>query len=298
MDNLNRVHLNGLRAVEAVGRLGGLKAAAGELGVTVGAVSQQIQKVEQQLGVSLFDRHPRGLAPTAIGEAMLERLTPGMRALAAAVALPRKAREDTLTVSVAPVFASKWLVWHLKKFSRAHPGIRVRVEAAVDLVDPNSSDVDLCIRVGPGPYADVEAEKLLDQRIFPVCSPALADALRRPEDIFQLPIIHDRGQPHAWDYWLKAKGIRPAQFANGPTYSDGALCLDAAIAGQGLFLAWETLACHALAAGQLVEPFTGRISTGHSYWLLRSAYSAPSPAILAFRNWIHEELPRSLNPAT
>jgi len=294
MKNLNRIHLAGLRAVEAVGRLGSLKAAAEELGVTLGAVSQQVQKTEQQLGFALFERRGRGLHPTGPGEAVLRQLTVGMSALSAAVAMTERRRDDGLTVSVAPVFAGKWLVWHLKDFARAHPDIRVRVEATVDLVDPNFSDVDLCIRVGKGPYPGLHAEKLLAQKIFPVCSPAVAETLKDPADIARVPIIRDRGQMFSWRTWLEPNGLDERLLGDGPVFSDGALCLDAAIAGQGLFLAWETLAHHALQVGQVVAPFPGRYQTGFFYWLLSGRTRAKTRPMEAFGSWIKDELARSI----
>ena len=123
--------------------------------------------------------------------AMQPHLTAAMSSLGTAIATTQRGREDSLTISVAPVFAGKWLVWHIKKFNRAYPGIRVRVEATLDLVDPDTTDVDLCIRVGMGPYPNVIAEKLLNQRVFPVCSPALAASIQEPADIGKLPTIHD-----------------------------------------------------------------------------------------------------------
>lgn len=294
MKNLNRIHLAGLRAVEAVGRLGSLKAAADELGVTIGAVSQQIQKTEQQLATALFERRGRGLHPTDRGEAVLRQLTVGMSALSAAVAMTEQRRDDTLTVSVAPVFAGKWLVWHLKSFAKDHPDIRVRVEATVDLVDPDLSDVDLCIRVGKGPYPGLQAEELLAQKIFPICSPAVAETLNDPADIANVPIIRDRGQMFSWRTWLEPNGLDESLLGDGPVFSDGALCLDAAIAGQGLFLAWETLAHHALQVGQVVAPFPGRFQTGFFYWLLTGRSRAKTRPMEAFGSWIRAELARSL----
>lgn len=127
MKTLNQFHLSGLRAVEAVARLGSIKAAAEELGVTVGAVSQQVQKTEAQLGVQLFERQNRILLPTPHVLAMQPHLTSAMSSLATAVATTQRGREDALTISVAPVFAGKWLVWHLKAFNRVCPDVRVRV---------------------------------------------------------------------------------------------------------------------------------------------------------------------------
>ncbi|MBO6754832.1 MAG: LysR family transcriptional regulator [Roseibium sp.] len=294
MKNLNRVHLSGLRAVEAVGRLGSVKAAAKELGVTVGAVSQQVHKTEAELGVALFERRNRSLVPTAHGLAMQPHLSSAMDSLEAAIAITRRGREDALTISVAPVFAGKWLVWHLKAFSKAHPGIRVRVEATVDLVDPDTSDVDLCIRVGRGPYPGLNAEKLLSQRVFPVCSPVLAKDIRTPADIGKLPIIRDPGQMFSWSVWLDLYGLDESILQDGPTFSDGSLCLDAAIAGQGVFLAWETLAVYALNAGQVVAPFPERPATVYSYWLISGTSAPKTRAKAAFGAWLKQALRASI----
>ncbi|WP_417692899.1 LysR substrate-binding domain-containing protein [Roseibium sp.] len=294
MKNLNRIHLSGLRAVEAVGRLGSLKAAAEELGVTIGAVSQQVQKVEGQLARPLFERRARGLSPLASALPILSQLTHGMSALSTAVDMASRERSGMLTVSAAPVFAGKWLVWHLKSFSKAHPDIRVRVEASVALTDPSLSDVDLCIRVGRGPYPGLKATKLLDQRIFPVCSPVLAQTFEKPEDMFKLPVILDPGQMFTWEDWLQATGRDRIQLQPGPSFSDGALCLDAAVAGQGVFLAWETLAYYALTSGQLVRPFPDMIATGISYWLLHSPHKPFDGPARAFSDWLRKELPQSL----
>ena len=294
MKNLNGVHLSGLRAVEAVGRLGSLRAAADELGVTVGAVSQQVLKTEHQLGRALFERRPKGLVPTAHGNEILPRLTTGMSELAAAVGLARRARDDSLTVSVAPVFAEKWLVWRLKDFNDAHPEIRVRVDATISLIDPNTSDVDVCIRVGRGGWPSVAADKLIDHRVFPVCSPALVRQLRAPADLASVPIIRDAGEMFSWNTWLEPNGLDDSILGSGPTFSDGSLCLDAAIAGQGVFLAWETLACDGLNAGRLAAPFPDRYPTGLAYWFVAAEHARTSRAVRDFQAWLRRELTESL----
>ncbi|CTQ52327.1 Gcv operon activator [Roseibium album] len=297
MKNLNQFHLSGLRAVEAVARLGSIKAAAEELGVTVGAVSQQVQKTEAQLGVQLFERQNRMLLPTQHVLAMQPHLTSAMSSLSTAVATTQRGREDSLTISVAPVFAGKWLVWHLKNFTKQNPGVRVRVEATVDLADPDTSDVDLCIRVGRGPYPGLNAEKLLKQRVFPVCSPALAEDIKQPSDIGKLPIIHDPGQMFTWKTWLDLFGLDESILQDGPTFSDGSLCLDAAIAGQGVFLAWETLAVYAIKSGQVISPFPERPSTGMSYWLISGKNAPRTKAKHAFGEWLKDELQVSIGRA-
>ena len=130
MERLNRYPLGGVRAVEAVGRLGGLAGAAAELGVTVGAVSQHIRKVEAQLGRAVFERTSKGLRPTAAGAPLLDGLTRGFREISRAIAAAEERPGSILTVSVAPVLAAKWLVPRLTRFYRAHPGVGLRIDAS------------------------------------------------------------------------------------------------------------------------------------------------------------------------
>ncbi|MGY6706867.1 MAG: LysR substrate-binding domain-containing protein [Rhizobiaceae bacterium] len=289
MQELNKVHLNGLRAVEAVGRNGSLQKAAAELGVSVGAVSQQIIKAERQLGRTLFERTPRGLVPTAFGVAVLPRLRAGFREIEAAVAVLRADDETTLVISVAPVLASKWLVPRLARFSRLHPEIRVRLDASVELVDPDASDIDLAIRVGAGNWPGVRASFLMAQEVFPVCAPELAARLRRPDDLLAAPILRDVNSTLGWQIWLDRFGIDEADLPEGHGFTDASLCLEAAIAGQGVMLAWQTLAHDAIAAGRLVAPFPERASTGLGYWLVTSA-ARPSPRkVQSFERWISQE---------
>lgn len=290
MRNLNRFHLNGLRALEAAGRLGNLRAAAEELGVTIGAVSQQILKAEEQFGRPLFERHPKGLKATAFGQDVLRYLSAGFAEISTGVALAERRREGVLTVSVAPVFASKWLVWRLQRFREQYPDIRIRIDADVALVDPGSSDVDVCIRVGRGGWPNVRAEKLLDQLVFPVCSPAMGESLRHPRDLATVPIVREPTPMFGWNAWLGPNGLDESILGDGPVFSDASLCLDAAVAGQGVFLGWETLACDAIAMGRLVAPFPDRYETGISYWFV-TARSAPLiRAVSAFREWLTSEL--------
>lgn len=294
MRNLNRYHLNGLRAVEAAGRLGTLRAAAAELGVTVGAVSQQILKSEEQFGRSLFERLPKGLTPTPFGQEVLRHLTAGFAEISAGVVLAERRRDDVLTVSVAPVFAGKWLVWRLQRFRDQHPDIRVRIDAEVALVDPDTSDVDVCVRVGRGNWAGVRAEKLIDQLVFPVCSPELSSRLKQPHDLAAVPIIREPSPMFGWNVWLEPNGLDETLLGDGPVFSDASLCLDAAIVGQGVFLAWETLARDAMAFGRLSAPFPDRYATGISYWFVTSQILQPTRAVAAFRDWLKTELANSV----
>lgn len=293
MRALNRMPLAGLRAIEAIGRLGTLTAAAAELGVTPGALSQRLHKAEAALGRPLFARQSTGLVPTGQLTGTLPALSRAMGDLARAVEALDAGESPCLTISTAPIFASRWLVWRIRRFNEREPGIRIRIEPGTALLDPGVDDVDICLRVGRGPYPGVEAVRILEQKVFPVCAPELAARIRAPGDLARVPVIRENAALFGWDLWLGPHGLGPQDLGDGPTYGDASLCLDAAMTGQGVFMAWETLACDALAMGQLVAPLPGRRATGQAYWFVTSPAGARRGNVRRFRTWLKAELESS-----
>ena len=294
MKNLNSVHLNGLRAVEAVGRLGSLQAAADELGVTIGAVSQQVIKAEAQLGWPLFERAPKGMMVTETGASVLARLREGFQALSAAVALAQHRDDNILTISVAPVFAARWLVYRLDRFAGRHPDIRLRIDATTQLVNPATSDVDIGIRVGSGHWLGVKSELLLAQEIFPVVTPQIAASLREPADLLKVPAVIDGHAMFKWDVWLREAGLSGRCMEERHIFNDASLCLDAAMAGQGAMLAWQTLAAYALEQKCLVDPFGIRARTGFGHYFITAEGVREAKKVTAFKAWIREEMEESM----
>jgi LysR family transcriptional regulator, glycine cleavage system transcriptional activator len=290
MHNLNAIPLSALRAIEAIARTGNLARAAVELGVTAGALSQRLAKAELALGQSLFIRTSAGLKPTDTCAAVAPQLTRAILDLSAVVSKMRQTDEAVLSVSVAPIFASRWLIWRIRKFNEMNPTISVRIEPTVELVDLDRSEMDVGIRVGENPGLGLGATKLLDQRVFPVCSPEIAQRIRTPEDLLRQTIIRENEKLYGWDTWLSEHGLLTSELKAGPTYGDASLCLDAAMTGQGVFMAWETLACDALERGQIAAPFSQRSSTGATYWFATSQFSAQKSSVRKFRLWLQEEL--------
>lgn len=289
MEMMNRISLPGLRAVDAVARFGSLGRAAAALGVTPGAVSQQVILVERQLGLRLFHRRPGGMVPTTRGREVAALLAQGFAQIGAAVARATRGRDDALTISVAPVFAARWLIWRLPRFQAAHPGIQVRLDASLGLADPSAGEVDLCLRVGRGDWPGVRSERLFPQVIFPVCAPGIAARLRSHADLAHVPVIREVRAGFDWPDWLGPEGHADVLPGAGPLFSDSTLCLDAAMTGAGVFLSFETLAVDALANGRVVEPFRGRHATANAYWLITAQDGRPGPAAAAFARWLKTE---------
>ncbi len=293
MRHLNALPLSALRVIEATGRLGTLTAAAQELGVTPGALSQRLRKAEEELGRPLFHRPPEGLTPTEALLEILPRLSRAMADLDAAAGALRGGEPGVLTLSVAPVFASRWLIWRMHRFAQAHPEISVRLDPKVARIDLDAAGIDAGIRVARTPGPGVQAVKLLEQRVFPVCAPALAAQIRQPGDLFAHPVIREDAALFGWDIWLGAQGLTPQGLRPGPTYGDAALCLDAAITGQGLFMAWETIAADALDRGTLAAPLPLKVPSGNAFWFVTTPLSARKPAVRRFRDWLQAEMQAS-----
>ncbi|MGI3169560.1 LysR substrate-binding domain-containing protein [Pseudooceanicola sp. C21-150M6] len=286
MKSLNATPLNGLRAIEAMQRLGTLHAVADELGVSPGAVSQQIARCEEAVGRKLFDRRPGGMQPRPGTEDIFRLLNTGFDRLSAAADLMRRDRQTALTVSVAPIFAARWLIWRLPDFTRAHPDIRVRIDSDMKLIDPNDGSIDCAIRIGPGPYPGVEAEPLFDQRILPICSAEIAARLTHPRDLLSVPIIREPAAMYNWSAWLGPEGIDEKRLPDGPLFNEASLCLDAAMTGAGVFLGFETLVADALKRGQIAAPFPVWRKTGSRYWLITARDRSLTTPQRRFRSWL------------
>ncbi|MDB5523700.1 MAG: putative transcriptional regulator protein LysR family [Rhizobium sp.] len=294
MKNLNLVHLNGLRALEAVGRLGSLQAAAEELGVSIGAVSQQIIKAEGQLGHLIFERRPKGLVPTDVGRPVLSRLTDSFEKMSEAVTLAQRRDNNCLTISVAPVFAARWLVRRLESFARQFPEIVLRIDASLKLIDPATSDIDLGIRVGNGQWQGVNSELILAQEVFPVVAPQLLGSLRSPRDVLSVPAVIDGHAMFDWNVWLNEAGLEGEKINPRHVFNEASLGLDAAIGGQGVMLAWQTLAGHAIIEGRLAVPFNIRARTGFGHYFITARNQRESQKVKAFKSWLRKELASSM----
>ncbi|MCX5570480.1 LysR substrate-binding domain-containing protein [Kaistia nematophila] len=278
--------------MEFVARSGNLAAAAAELGVTPGAISQHIKRAEARLGVHLFERTPRGLVSTPALDAALPALQAGFRSIAEALALIDADQRGMLTITTAPTFAARWLVQRLGRFTRDHPDIEIRFVATTDVIDLARSDVDCAIRLGRGAWPGVAAEPLTPQPFFPVCAPAWRDQLRRPADLASVPVIADEGTMVDWDAWFLATGEAPVKLT-GPSYTDPVLALEAALAGQGVMLAWQMVVADALAAGRLIRPFEQEAKTDLAYWFVTTEAKARSRKVRLFRAWLLDQMANS-----
>lgn len=289
--------LNALRAFEAAARHLNFSRAADELSVTPGAVSQQIQNLEDYVGVALFKRTPKGLLLTDPAQIALPALREAFDRLADAASMLTAAVDGRrLTVSVAPSFAAKWLVPRLGRFEAAHPQVDVWVSAGMELVDFNSGEVDLAIRYGTGRYPGLEVVRLMQETVIPVISPDLLE--RQPlNDLTELAgqvLLHD-GSPDAddscpdWTMWLAARGVKGVDGSRGPRFNQSSLVIEAAVGGRGVALAKRALAQADMDAGRLVSPFDIATAVDFAYYAVYPKAKGRLPQVKAFVGWLAAE---------
>ena len=291
--------LNALRAFEAAARHLSFTKAAEELHVTPGAISQHVRQLEDHAGGALFRRDGRGLELTETGRAALPLLREGFERLLDASALLREPpRKRQLSVSLAPSFAGKWLMPRMERFHTEHPDVEVWISADMEIADLSEGAVDVAIRYGRGQYPDVIAERLLQETVLPVCSPALLEGknpIRSPKDLAQHTLLHDLSidqDPSCpdWAMWLKARGVSSVDPRRGPRFNQSALVIEAAVMGQGVGLAKRSLAQADLEKRRLVAPFAdGSTTVDFAYHVVLPRNRPPSAGAQLFVEWLKRE---------
>jgi LysR family glycine cleavage system transcriptional activator len=289
--------LNALRAFEAAARHLNFSRAADELSVTPGAVSQQIQNLEDYVGAALFKRTPKGLLLTDAAQTALPALREAFDRLAEAASLLTAAVDGRrLTLTAAPSFAAKWLVPRLGAFEHLHPQVDVWLSAGLELVDLTAGEVDIAIRYGAGRYPGLEVKRLMSETVIPVISPDLLaeNPLLSPDDLKRHILLHD-GSPDPddscpdWSMWLAARGLRGVDGMRGPRFNQSSLVIEAAVNGRGVALAKRTIAQADLDAGRLVAPWQIATAVDFAYYLVHPKAKGRLPQVKAFIGWIEGE---------
>lgn len=260
--------LNGLRAFDVTGRRLNFRAAADEMGVTQGAVAQQVRRLEAHLGVPLFERLQKGLAFTPSGRSYHARVATAFDDLRAATATLRPEASKVL-VSVTPTFAAKWLIPNLPDFSAAHPEIDLGILATEKISSFHGDGIDLAIRQGRPPFgAALDAIRLFRQEVIAVAAPSFVAGRRLPldpETLSCLPKLHDTHD--LWPAFLKQLQVED-RGGHGLRLSQTTLAMDAALSGQGAALVSSFLAKRDIAANHLVQITPETLSGNQDFYLL------------------------------
>ncbi|QPC90151.1 transcriptional regulator GcvA [Mesorhizobium sp. INR15] len=294
-----------LRTLEAAARHLNFTRAADELGLTPAAVSHQIKEIEDQLGMTLFTRTSRTIRLTEAGAVLFEASTDALDLLGRAVSRARKMTRGTelLKVTLDAQFATKWLMRRVDDFRKQRPGIELRFDITYDVRDFDLDDVDVGIRFGAGKYPGLCTHRLFDNIIIPVCSPALLASgppLREPRDLFQHTLAHIEWVRQGvtwpnWRMWMAAAGVDDFDDSRTLVFVSSTDATQAALDGNAVALADFAMVANDLSEGRLVRPFALgiKVAPEFAYFLVYPQASVNDPRIVAFREWLLEEVAKT-----
>jgi LysR family glycine cleavage system transcriptional activator len=278
-----------LRALEAAARHRSYSRAAQELAVTHGAVSQQIRRLEAELGARLFERRGNAMIPTPDAEKLAAQVARGIGILRNAVDdFHAAAVHDPLVVSLESQFANRWLPQRLQRMLADPAGANMEIRVEERRADFTTDGVDMAVRYGAGHWEGVEAVHLFSESLIPVCSPEFLARypLQAPQDLLNVPLVHHGHRP--WSLWFNTFGLE-APRQQGMLFEDSAMLLEAAAQGIGAALARSGLIEQDLRTGRLVRPFEAGVASELGFWIVWRGDSRKLRRIAALRDWLLSE---------
>ena len=298
------ISLANLRGFEASARLLSFTLAAQELHLTQSSVSRQIAGLEREIGKPLFRRGVRRLDLTAAGTRLLRCVQPRLAAIDATVGSLRGL--DTrrrVTITTFASAASLLLVPRLAGFSRASPGIDIRIDAVDEVRDLIGEGIDLALRLVPVGSAAAGGTLIARELLLPVMSPAFLEGLgrvRKARDLAGATLLMNEdslyadstraSSPEGWALWFRRQGVKRPTASTSITLSYIYQMVDAALGGQGIALVPSIYVREHLDAGRLVMPIDAPLETGSAFYLVSNPETANLPHVLAFRDWLLDTL--------
>ncbi|MCC8363089.1 LysR family transcriptional regulator [Lysobacter sp. A6] len=284
-----RPPLHALQGFVATARLGNLSRAAESMHLTISALSHQIRGLEERLGQRLFIRNPRGVELTADGQRLFDRVADHLDAIDQALRPFGARRDDVLTLTLMPSFATSWLVPRLPKFVAANPQIEIHLSSTINVVDfERDTELDAGLRYGPGHWPGLDAVHLFDDWLTPMASPALVERLGHPtlETLGDFPLL---GAPGGrWSNWFaRFGGQAPKRYV--ANFDDSETLHRAAVEGMGIVLGRLTLAWPLIDSQRLTRLFDEKLKSDFSHYLVVPPRSRSHQGLARFQAWVLEE---------
>jgi LysR family glycine cleavage system transcriptional activator len=288
---MSTMPLNALRTFEAVATRLSFARGAEALNMTPAAVSSQIRALEERLNQPLFHRHARRIELTEAGRRLLPGVQRGLAELNRAVqAVSQDRQKGVLNVSMMPSILQKWLMPRLHGFYSVHKQIDLRVNVGNDLVDFDRVDMHATVRLGPGRWPGVRAEKLMDDWILPVCS---RDFLAQHGPFASVRDMQQRfdllfAPNNVWDPWFRKFG-ESTRDSRWSLLNDSLSILMAAEQGEGIALTRWSLVSRDIRAGRLVRPVETVVKADWSHYFVAPPHYFDLPKVTTFREWLQEQ---------
>ena len=296
---LNGLSLDALRVFESAARHLSFTAAAAELGSSQPAISQQIKRLEEQLGTRLFDRVYRGIVLTDAGEALLHPVQEGLAVMDAGLqAVVGRQQHEVLQVATDFAFAAYWLMPRLQRFHQLYPEVDVSLITSERDMASLPAEIDVAISFGDGRFKNGELHRLFGEEVFPVCSPLLLKDfdLSRGEALARLPLLHLRPESRSrwfdWNGLFRALGIAETPSPGSLRFDNYTLLIQAAIAGRGVAIGWRHLVDELLAQGLLTRLDQRMASSRFGYYVVLPERKRRARLVQHFVDWLQDELLR------
>ena len=292
-----QLRLDLLHTFEAAARHLSFTDAAAELFLSQSAVSRQIQQLEANLEVALFERRHRALALTEAGRIMQRAVNDSLERLRDAASRVRPTTVlRRVAITCTPGFASLWLIPRLARFTASHPQVDVRISATSDMLDLERSQIDVAVRFVPSNAG--QGPQLFEEEVIPLCSPRLLrderKPLREPGDLEHHTLLAvDMPQGEAltvdWEPWLRVMGLQEVHMAQTLRFTQYADAISAAVAGQGVVIGRLPLLADLLAEGKLVAPFRGGGFSRRGYFVTVAPHAVRNADAHEFVAWLLAE---------
>jgi LysR family glycine cleavage system transcriptional activator len=287
--------IQSLIAFEEVARYGSFTKASEHLCLTHGAISYRIRALENFVGATLFLRSHNGASLTDDGIVLMESVGKAL-SLIESTCSPKKGRacSSSVTISVLPHFASAWLLGRIQHFNERYPEIDLKLDASYELTSFNGNGIDVAIRYGMGNWPGLTSIKLLDEEVFPVCSPNYAarhGPFSKLDQLSNAILLRYTREP--WKPWFEQAGLPWKEPDEGPIYSDFRLLIDAAVLGYGIALGRKTIVENTLESGRLIRLSAVGIRAAFAYYIVYPRNITPRPQVFGFINWLRNSASNS-----
>ncbi|MBF8778678.1 choline sulfate utilization transcriptional regulator [Pseudomonas fulva] len=295
LEPLGSLALDSLRVFEAAARGRSFTLAALELGTTQPAISQQIKRLERQLGKRLFDRIYRGIELTEAGSLLFEHVRQGLSLIdEGLVQVAGQGQREVLQVATDFAFASFWLMPRLPRFHQANPHVDVSLVTGERNQAMLRPDIDVAVLFGDDRVNHGQGRRLFDEEVFPVCSPRLVESLALSiADLPRMPLLHLRGeQASRWFDWtavFRRLGLEAPPPSGQLRFDNYTLLIQAAIAGQGMAIGWHHLVDGLVDQGLLCRPFEGSLKSDYGYHVVLPPRKRRRALVECFVDWLTHE---------
>jgi LysR family transcriptional regulator, glycine cleavage system transcriptional activator len=292
MNQLWKVPIATLRVFEAAARWQSFHAAATELNLTPSAVSHAIRRMEEALGVLMFERVGRGVALSAEGQTLLGYIERGFDEILRGLDAVSARTPRLLRLHCAPSFATQWLTPRLGRFLAQQSDVEVRLSASVDYGRFDTGEFDADIMYGHPRQEGLVVLPLKEETVTPLCAPHIAGEIESPTDLLRHQLIQSDNKQVRWSAWFAVNGMAVPSSIRGSRFDRSFLAIAAAADGLGIALESTLLAEREIARGRLVAPLAGR-SQDIRYVGHHLVYPPPAERrapLRAFALWLAREL--------